>query len=145
MDYNSDAMLSYEFKLIDLPRFLDSRGSLTALQNPESIPFDIKRVFYLYEVPPGGSRGGHALKRCYQILIAISGGLDVILNDGRREARISLRRPDQGLYLPPLVWREMTGFSPGAVCLVLASEFYDAADYYRDRADFLRAVGRLQP
>ncbi len=131
-----------EYRMIDFPKLIDSRGSLSFIENKGLIPFEIRRVFYLYEIPIGASRGGHALKRCQQLLIAISGCFEIILDDGSMKLTRCLNRPDQGLYVPPMIWREMANFSPGAVCLALASEPFDAEDYYRSYADFIRALGR---
>jgi hypothetical protein len=125
---------------IDLPKINDPRGNLTFIEGGKHVPFPIKRVFYLYDVPGGADRGGHALKRCHQFLIAMSGSFDVILDDGREKKRIQLNRSYYGLHLPPMVWREMDNFSSGAVCLALASEGYSEADYYRDYAAFLAAL-----
>jgi hypothetical protein len=124
-------------RLIDLPKISDPRGNLTFIEGGRHVPFDIKRVFYLYDVPGGADRGGHALKQCHQFLIAMSGRFDVLLDDGQEKRRIQLNRSHYGLHLPPMVWREMDNFSSGAVCLVLASETYSEADYYREYANFL--------
>lgn len=134
-----------ECKLIDLPKISDPRGNLTFLETGRHIPFEFQRVFYLYDVPGGDSRAGHALKTCHQFLIAISGSLDVILHDGRDVQRYNLNRSYYGLYLPPLIWRELDNFSSGSVCLVLASECYDEEDYLRDYSAFLKAVSKLSP
>jgi len=128
--------------LIDLPKVADPRGNLTFLEGGRHIPFHIKRVFYLYDVPGGEMRAGHALKTCYQFIIAASGSFDVTLNDGEQKQRYHLNRSYKGLLIPPLIWREMDDFSSGSVCLVLASEYFSEADYYREYADFLEAVGR---
>jgi len=125
---------------IDLPKINDPRGNLTFIEGGKHVPFPIKRVFYLYDVPGGADRGGHALKNCHQFLIAMSGSFDVILDDGREKKRIQLNRSYYGLHLPPMVWREMDNFSSGAVCLALASECYSESDYYRDYAAFLAAL-----
>ena len=125
---------------IDLPKIADPRGNLTFIEGGKHVPFPIKRVFYLYDVPGGADRGGHALKNCHQFLIAMSGSFDVILDDGHEKKRIQLNRSYYGLHLPPMVWREMDNFSSGAVCLALASECYSEADYYRDYAGFLGAL-----
>ena len=125
---------------IDLPKIADPRGNLTFIEGGKHVPFPIKRVFYLYDVPGGADRGGHALKNCHQFLIAMSGSFDVILDDGREKKRIQLNRSYYGLHLPPMVWREMDNFSSGAVCLALASECYSESDYYRDYAAFLAAL-----
>ena len=132
-----------ECKLIDLPKINDPRGNLTFLETERHIPFNFNRVFYLYDVPGGDSRAGHALKTCHQFLVAISGSFDVILYDGRDKQRYHLNRSYYGLYLPPLIWRELDNFSSGSVCLVLASEYYDEKDYFRDYSIFLKAVSKL--
>ena len=126
--------------LIELPKVADPRGNLTFLDGGRQIPFAIKRVFYLYDVPGGEMRAGHALKSCYQFIIAASGSFDVTLNDGHQKQRYPLNRPYKGLLVPPLIWREIDDFSSGSVCLVLASEYFDEADYYREYSDFLQAV-----
>lgn len=129
-----------DFKTIDLPKITDPRGNLTFIEGNNHIPFDIKRVFYLYDVPGGADRAGHALKRCHQFLIAMSGSFDVVLFDGREKQRIHLNRSYCGLHIPPMVWREIDNFSSGSVCLALASEVYDANDYYRKYNEYLRAL-----
>jgi hypothetical protein len=101
------------------------------------IPFDIKRAYYLYDVPGGAERGGHAHKGLHQLIIAISGAFDIVLDDGDEKKRFHLNRSYFGLYVSPMIWREMDNFSSGAVCLVLASNFYDEADYYRNYDDFI--------
>jgi dTDP-4-dehydrorhamnose 3,5-epimerase-like enzyme len=130
-----------ECLLINLPKISDTRGNLTFLEGSRHIPFEIRRVFYLYDVPDGAERGAHALKKCHQLLLAISGSFDVHLDDGSTKSSVHLNLPHQGLLVPPLIWREMENFSPGTVCLVLASELYSEADYYRNYNDFLAAVG----
>jgi hypothetical protein len=126
--------------LIDLPRINDPRGNLTFIEGERHIPFELRRVFYLYDVPGGASRAGHALKRCQQFIIAASGSFDVVLDDGAEKRRYQLNRSYYGLYVPPLVWREIDNFSSNSICVVLASEPFDEADYYRDYDDFLTAV-----
>ena len=127
--------------IIELPKIPDVRGNLTFLEGGHHLPFEIRRVFYLYDVPGGESRAGHALRTCHQFLIAMSGSFDVVTDDGRERRRYHLNRSYRGLYIPPLIWRELDNFSSGSVCMALASEFYSAADYYRDYAAFLEAVG----
>jgi hypothetical protein len=127
-------------QLIELPKINDPRGNLTFVEGGEHIPFEVKRVFYLYDVPGGAERAGHALKTCHQFLIAMSGSFDVILYDGKEKRRLHLNRSYYGLHIPPMIWREMDNFSSGAVCLALASTKYDAADYYRDYNEYLRAL-----
>jgi len=127
--------------LIDLPQISDPRGNLTFIEANKHIPFDIRRVYYLYDVPGGAWRGGHAHKELQQVMIAISGSFDVVLDDGDTRERVNLNRSYFGLYIPPMVWREMDNFSSGSVCLVLASTLYDESDYYYDYNTFLEAVG----
>lgn len=126
--------------MLDLPKITDTRGNLTFAESGVHVPFDIKRVYYLYDVPGGSLRGGHGHKRLSQLLIALSGSFDVILDDGRQRRRIHLNRPFKGLLIRPMVWRELENFSSGSVCLVLASDFYDEDDYYRDYDAFRRAA-----
>ena len=125
---------------IDLPKIADPRGNLSFIEGGCHVPFSIKRVFYLYDVPGGADRGGHALKQCHQFLIALSGSFDVITDTGGEKQRTQLNRSFYGLYLPPMVWREMDNFSSGSVCLALASENYSEQDYYRDYAGYLTAL-----
>ena len=127
-------------RIIELPRVPDERGNLTFIESGRHIPFEFKRVFYLYDVPGGASRAGHALRNCHQLIIASSGSFEVIADDGLEKKRFPLNRSYFGLYLPPLVWREIEDFSSGSVCTVLASEFYDAGDYFYEYAEFLRAA-----
>ena len=130
-----------ECKLIDLPKINDPRGNLTFLEAGRHIPFNIKRVFYLYDVPGGADRAGHALKKCHKFLIAMSGSFDVSVFNGKEKQKIHLNRSYYGLHLPPMFWREMDNFSSGSVCLVLASECYSEDDYYREYKEYLRAMG----
>jgi dTDP-4-dehydrorhamnose 3,5-epimerase-like enzyme len=127
-------------RIIDLPKIADSRGNLTFVECGRHIPFDIKRTYYLYDVPGGVERGGHAHKDLHQLIIAISGAFDIVLDDGREKKRYQLNRSYFGLYVCPMIWREMDNFSSGAVCLVLASNYYDEADYYRNYDDFIIAT-----
>ena len=127
-------------KLIDLPKIHDARGNLTFAEGGRHVPFEFKRVYYLYDVPGGAERGGHAHKDLHQLIIAMSGSFDIVLDDGRQKKRIHLARSYYGLYVCPMIWREMDNFSSGAVCLVLASNLYDEADYYRDYQEFLKAL-----
>jgi glyoxylate utilization-related uncharacterized protein len=124
-------------RLIPLPRVSDPRGNLTYIEAGAHVPFDIKRVYYLYDVPGGADRGGHAHKQLQQLLIAISGSFDVVVDDGAYKHRYHLNRSYFGLYLPPMTWRELDNFSSGSVCLVLCSAPYDEADYYRSYQTFL--------
>lgn len=127
-------------RIVNLPVINDARGNLTFAEGDRHLPFFFRRVFYLYDVPGGSHRAGHALKRCHQFIVAISGSFDVILDDGREKARFHLNRSYYGLHVTPLTWREMDNFSSNSVCLVLASELYSEGDYYRDYQDFLAAV-----
>lgn len=127
-------------EIIQLPKIGDRRGNLTFVEGGNHIPFDIKRVYYLYDVPGGAERGGHAHKEFQQLIIAMSGSFDVILDDGEKKKRIHLNRSYYGLYVPTMLWRELDNFSSGAVCMVLASNLYDENDYYRDYKKFLKAV-----
>lgn len=126
--------------LIDLPKIVDPRGNLTFVEEDRHVPYAIRRVFLLYDVPGGESRGGHALRQCNQFLIAASGSFDVTVDDGIDRKRFHLNRSYYGLHIPPLIWREMDNFSSGSVCLVLASDFYSETDYFREYQDFLEAV-----
>ena len=127
-------------RLIDLPRIQDPRGNLTFIENGRHIPFAVKRIFYLYDVPGGATRAGHALKSCHQFLIATSGSFDVVVDDGLQKESFQLNRPYYGLYIPPRIWREISNFSSNSICMVLASEFFSEEDYYRDYSRFLSAV-----
>jgi hypothetical protein len=128
-------------RLIDFPKISEPRGNLTFIEGARHVPFEIARVYYLYDVPGGASRAGHAHKALHQVLIAMSGSFDVVVDDGRNRGTHHLNRSYYGLYIPPMVWREIDNFSSGSVCLALASATYDEADYYRDYQDFLKAVG----
>lgn len=129
-------------KIIELPKILEPRGNLTFIEGNRHIPFDIQRVYYLYDVPGGAERGGHAHKALHQIVIAMSGSFDVVLDDGREKKRYHLNRSYYGLYICPMIWRELDNFSSGSVCLVLASNLYAESDYYRDYATYLKALGK---
>lgn len=131
-----------ELRILDLPRIHDPRGNLTFIEGGRHIPFEIKRVFYLYDVPGGEARAGHALKTCQQLLVAVMGSFDVVLDDGESKQRIQLNRAYQAVLIPPLVWRELENFSSGAVCLVLASEGYAEDAYFRRYEEFLTAIRR---
>ena len=127
-------------QLIELPKISDPRGNLTFVEAGRHIPFAIQRVYYLYDVPGGAERGGHAHKGLHQLIVAMSGSFDIHLDDGENKKTIHLNRSYNGLYVCPMIWREMDNFSSGAVCMVLASNFYDESDYYRDYNDFLKDV-----
>lgn len=127
-------------KIIDLPRINDPRGNLTFVEAGHHIPFEIKRVYYLYDVPGGSERGGHAHKGLHQLIIAMSGSFDIQLDDGHSKKTIHMNRSYYGLYVCPMIWREMDNFSSGAVCMVLASNYYDEADYYRNYDEFISDI-----
>ena len=124
-------------KIIDLPKIPDPRGNLTFIEGGRHIPFDIKRVFYLYDVPTGEDRGEHAHKELQQFLICLSGSFDVTLDDGRTKSVTKMNRPWRGLYIPPMIWTSEVNFDSGSVCLVLTSDYYNEADYIRDYNEFL--------
>jgi len=127
-------------KLIEFPVIHDPRGNLTFLENSRHIPFDIKRVYYLYDVPGGAERAGHAHKTLQQVIIAMSGSFDILIDDGFEKKKFHLNRSYYGLYICPMIWRTIDNFSSGSVCLVLASDFYSEDDYYRNYDEFLKAV-----
>ncbi len=127
-------------KIIDLPRIQDARGNLTFVESSRHVPFDIKRVYYLYDVPGGASRAAHAHKTLHQLLIAMSGSFDVTLDDGHDRRVFHLNRSYFGLYIAPMIWRDIDNFSSGSVCMALASEFFYEADYYRDYEEFRKAA-----
>jgi len=129
-----------ECRLIDLPKITEPRGNLSFIEGGRHIPFDIQRVYYLYDVPGGADRGGHAHKELQQLIIAMSGSFDITLDDGKDKKSFHLNRSYFGLYVPTMIWREIDNFSSGSVCLVLASNLYDEADYYRNYNDFMAAV-----
>jgi hypothetical protein len=131
-----------DVRLVDLPKIEDPRGNLTFVEGARHVPFEIRRVYYLYDVPGGAERGGHAHRALEQLIVAMSGSFDVVLDDGRAKHRFHLNRSYYGLYVPRLIWRELDNFSSGSVCLVLASTPYDEADYFRDYDDFLEAIGK---
>jgi hypothetical protein len=128
----------FDCNIIHLPKIYNRAGSITPVQNNIEIPFGIKRLFYLYDIPGGESRGGHAHRTLNQFLIAASGSLDVTLDDGHSKKTVHLNRPYMGLHIRPLIWDYMSNFSSGAIVLVLASAEYDAADYIHDYNEFLQ-------
>ncbi len=127
-------------KLIDLPKISDPRGNLTFIEGEIHIPFNIQRVYYLYDVPGGSDRGGHAHKALEQLIIPISGSFDVELDDGHVKKRFNLNRSYSGLYIPRMIWRILDNFSSGSVCMVLASNRYTEDDYYRNYDEYLAAI-----
>ena len=120
------------------PKIEDRRGNLSVIEN-DTIPFDIKRVYYVYDIPSGAERGGHSHKKLQQFLIALSGSFDVILNNGKQQTTITLNKPNVGLLIKPGIWRELKNFSSGAVCLVVASDVYIEEDYIRNLKEFKRS------
>lgn len=126
--------------IIELPKISDPRGNLSFIEGGQHIPFDIKRVYYLYDVPGGSDRGSHAHKNLHQFIVAMSGSFDVVLDDGKEKKRFHLNRSHYGLYVCPMMWRDLDNFSSGAVCMVLASAHYDEADYIRDYDQFVASA-----
>lgn len=126
--------------VVNLPKVQDPRGNLTFIEAGNHIPFDIKRVYYLYDVPGGAERGAHGHRALRQLIIAMSGSFDVVLDDGAHKRRFHMNRSYFGLYVAPMMWRDITNFSSGAVCMVLASEVYSEDDYFRNYDDFLNAI-----
>lgn len=133
-------MFNSKWRLIELPKITDPRGNLTAIEANQHVPFAIKRVYYVYDIPGGESRGGHAHKLQQEFIIAVSGSFDAILDDGMHKQKYHLNRSYYGLYVPWLIWRELDNFSTGSVCLVLVSHHFDEADYVRDYNDFIEAI-----
>jgi len=131
--------------LVELPKIADPRGNLTFVEGTRHVPFPIKRVYYLYDVPGGAQRGGHAHKKLWQLIIAMSGSFTVTLDDGIHQKKVMLNRSYLGLIICPMIWRVIDDFSSGAVSMVLASEFYDESDYFRDYNEFLGAVRNPVP
>lgn len=133
-----------ECTIVDLPKVSDPRGNLTFIESSRQVPFEIKRVYYIYDVPGGSDRGAHAHKNLHQLIVAISGSFDVVLTDGFTKKRFHLNRSYFGLYVCPMMWRYLDNFSSGSVCLVLASNLYDPDDYYRDYDLFVKDARAMQ-
>lgn len=131
-------------QVIALPKIADPRGNLTFIEAKRHIPFEVARVYYLYDVPGGAERAGHAHKDLHAFMIAMSGSFDVVLDDSVSKKRFHLNRSYYGLYIPPMIWRELDNFSSGSVCLVLASNYYDEMDYFRDYDEFVKAAHKAQ-
>lgn len=127
----------FDCSILHLPKIHNRAGNITPIQNGIEVPFDIKRVYYLYDVPGGESRGAHGHRHLEQLIVAASGAFDITIDDGHNKKTVQLNRPDKGLYLKPGMWRDITNFSSGAICLVLASELYTEEDYIRDYQEFL--------
>jgi hypothetical protein len=130
-----------DVKLIQLPKVMNPAGSITAINDSIDIPFDLSRVYYLYDIPGGQDRGGHAHRELQQLIVAASGSFSILLKDGRASKEFNLKRPYEGLLLPPGLWRELRDFSSGSICLVLASHAYSESDYIREFSDFLSFKG----
>ena len=130
----------YDCQFIELPRISvgERKGNLTYLYNNVNIPFDVKRVFYSYDIPGGESRGAHAHKECHQFIVAASGAFEVLLDDGVNKRTVLLNRPFYGLHVPPMIWASEQGFSSGSICLVMASHGYEKEDYIREYDDYLK-------
>ena len=133
-------MSIHDCKIVQLPKIQDQRGNLTFIESDRHAPFDIKRVYYLYDVPGGSSRAAHGHKKLQQLMIAMSGSFDVTLDDGHEKKTFHLNRSYFGLYIPAMMWRDLDNFSSGAVCMVLASEYYDEEDYFREYAEFIKST-----
>ncbi len=127
-------------KIIELPKVSDPRGNLTFIEAHRNIAFEIKRVYYLYDVPGGATRAGHGHKTLHQLMIAMSGSFDVQLDDGFSKHTYHLNRSYYGLYIPPMIWRDIDNFSSGSVCMVLASDYFQEADYFREYDKFVEAA-----
>lgn len=132
----------YDCTILELDKHHHEKGNITVVENGTTVPFDIKRTYYLYDVPGGESRGGHAHRELHQLMVAASGSFTVTLDDGNVKRTFLLNRPYQALLIVPGIWRELDDFSSGSVCLVLASHLYDEADYIRDYDEFLRLKGK---
>lgn len=131
--------------IIELPKITDHRGNLTFIESGRHIPFEIRRAYYLYDVPGGATRAAHGHRNLHQLMISMSGSFDVTLDDGFEKKLFHLNRSYYGLYIPPMMWRDLDNFSSGAVCMVLASDFYDESDYFRDYEEFLKAAREVKP
>jgi hypothetical protein len=130
-------MTVYDCSIIQLPQIKNRAGNITPITSNLELPFDIKRVFYLYDIPGGESRGAHAHKECHQFLIAASGSFEVLLDDGKTQRIIQLNRPYYGLHIPPRIWASEINFSSGSICLVMTSHVYNEMDYIRDYNEFI--------
>jgi hypothetical protein len=128
----------HDCKLIDLPKISERKGAITPIYGGDHVPFEIERVYYLYDVPGGESRGGHAHVHLQQLIVSVMGAFDVVLDDGNERKRIHLDRAYYGLYVPRMIWRELENFSSGGICLVLASLPYDETDYIREYQAFVQ-------
>jgi dTDP-4-dehydrorhamnose 3,5-epimerase-like enzyme len=123
-------------RIIDLPQVIDPKGNVVFVEGDKTAPFDIKRVFYMFNTPSGITRGGHAHKRLHQLIVAIAGSLDVVVDDGAKKKKVHLDSPKLGFYIPPMIWNELLNFSQDAVCVVFASEHYSSDDYIKSYESF---------
>lgn len=133
----------HDCRIIDLPKISDPRGNLTFIEGGQHIPFEIKRIYYLYDIPGGADRGAHGHRLLQQFIIAMSGSFDIVLDDGFETRTIHMNRSYYGLYVPPMMWRDIINVSSGAVLLVLASRKYEESDYFRNYEEFLEIVRRF--
>lgn len=131
-----------EPRIIELPKILDRRGNLSFIEGGRHVPFKIARTYWIYDVPGGETRGGHAYRHNEELIVALSGSFDVVLGDGQREYRFHLNRSYYGVYIPKMIWRELENFSTNSLALVLASTVYDASDYIRNFEEFRKEAGR---
>jgi hypothetical protein len=129
-------------RIIELPKITNEKGNLTFVESGRHLPYEFRRVYYLYDIPGGAERGGHAHRECHQFIIAVAGSFDVLLDDGQATKKVHLNRSHKGLYICPGIWRVLDNFSSGAISLVFSSDFYSEADYWRNYDDFLAAVRR---
>lgn len=127
----------YDCSIIEMPRLKNRAGNISIVENQDNLPFDVKRIFYIYDIPGGEDRGAHAHKVCHQFLIAVSGSFEIEMDDGVNKRTVQLNRPYYGLHIPPGIWAAEKGFSSGAICLVLTSGLYEEDDYIRTYNDFL--------
>jgi oxalate decarboxylase/phosphoglucose isomerase-like protein (cupin superfamily) len=134
---NSSKMNARQPKIINLPKFLDPRGNLSFIEEDTHLPFKIKRVYWIYDVPGGEHRGGHAFKDTEELIVALSGSFDVVLNDGEKEYRFSLNRSYYGVYVPKMIWRKLENFSTNSLALIIASTDYSEGDYIREFEEFI--------
>ena len=137
-NYDPNETTVFDCTVIKLPKVHNSAGNITAINNLDEIPFSIKRVYYLYDVPSGETRGGHGHKALHQLILAASGSFDIVVDDGKVKRTFNLNRPDYGLYMPPGLWRELENFSSGSISLVLASEIFEPSDYLRSYEEFIK-------
>jgi hypothetical protein len=135
----------YDCSIMEFPRIVNRAGNITPIEGLANLPFEIKRVFYIYDIPAGEDRGAHAHRECHQLIIAASGSFEVALNDGENKRTVSLNRPYLGIHVPPGIWAAEMGFSSGAICLVLTSHKYDPKDYIRDYSEFQKFCGLKKP